>query len=58
MGPKMIKPNENNDLKFMENMGRGANPIQYFASNNQQIKDLPISEDASNEEEKLEYFTE
>lgn len=53
-----IKANENNNLKFINNIGRGAtNPIKIFSTDDPIFKDSPITEDCNNNE-KIEYFTE
>ena len=54
----VIKENKDNNLKYINNIGRDGSPIQYISSEDPLFKDLPITEDASKKEEQLEYFTE
>lgn len=58
---RSIKPNDNNNLKFMpekESVARGAKGIMFVSGDDPMIKDLPITGEAAEHGEKLEYFTE
>lgn len=58
MEKKVIKENEDNNLKYFGNARGMTKPLMYQAVNNPDDLNKMVIEDGNHENEKLEYFTE